>query len=311
MKEIVIISGKGGTGKTSVTASFAALSSKKYRTVFTDCDVDAADLHLILSPDIREKNDFISGHEASIRTDACSRCGVCKEMCRFDAIAFSPERGYGIEAASCEGCGVCMRLCPSHAIDFNDRRCGEWYVSDTRFGTMVHAQLDANAENSGKLVTTVRKAASEIAVKENADFIITDGSPGTGCPVIASITGAHAVVAVTEPSLSGKHDLLRVMELARHFRVPMYVCVNKQDINPSIANEIRASCGDHHAVYLGGITFDKSVTAAQLRGMSLVEYTDNRTVKEIKKIWNRLLKEMRRKERKRFFANVWRKLFTR
>lgn len=308
MNEIVIISGKGGTGKTSVCSSFAALASKKSKIVFSDCDVDAADLHLIFSPEARRTEAFISGHEAHILRTECASCGRCKDACRFDAITNTKEKGYFVESSSCEGCGVCVKICPSHAISFNSRNCGEWYVSDTRFGTLVHAQLDAHAENSGKLVTVVRKEASRIAAEQSAEYIITDGPPGTGCPVIASITGAHAVVAVTEPTLSGKHDLERVMELTRHFHVPVYVCVNKWDINPEISGDIRRLCGETGAEYLGKISFDKSVTAAQIRGVSLIEYTNNATAKEMKVIWKHLLKKMKKNARKRFLKSVWRKL---
>jgi MinD superfamily P-loop ATPase len=310
MKEIVIISGKGGTGKTSVCASFAALASKKQKIVFTDCDVDAADLHLIFSPEVRRTEGFISGHEAHIDIAQCAQCGKCTTLCKFDAIVYTQKRGYSVEPSSCEGCGVCVKFCPSHAISFNKRNCGEWYVFGTRFGTLVHAQLDAHAENSGKLVTVVRKEASRIAAEQNAVFIITDGPPGTGCPVIASITGAHAVVAVTEPTLSGKHDLERVMELTRHFHVPMYVCVNKWDINPEISAQIQRSCKKNNAEYIGKISFSRSVTAAQIQGMSVIEYSNNKTAKEIKVIWKRLLRKMKRKTRMLFLKNVWRKLRT-
>jgi len=287
MKELVVISGKGGTGKTSVTASFAALASAEGKAVFADCDVDAADLHLIFSPEIREKTSFISGHEAVIDPEACTACGICAELCRFDAV-FSGENGkYRI--AGCEGCGVCVSRCPAGAISFPDRRCGEWYVSTTRFGKLVHAALDAEAENSGKLVSLVRRKAKEIAVEEGADFIIADGCPGIGCPVIASVTGSDAVLAVTEPSLSGKHDLERVMALTGHFGIPLFVCVNKCDINSSITAEIKELCARRGVKVVGEVAYDRAFTAAQLRANSVVEYDVSLPVsRQLEEIWRTL-----------------------
>ena len=233
MKELVVISGKGGTGKTSITASFAVLAD---RPVIADCDVDASDLHLVLSPQIKECHEFRSGHEAVIRQDDCIGCGECLSHCRFKAVQVSGKPGqraqFFIDPVSCEGCGVCVRFCPEHAIDFPERLCGEWMISETRCGPMVHARLGTAAENSGKLVSTVRREAKRIAKENNSPLIITDGPPGIGCPVIASVTGASLVLAVTEPTVSGEHDLKRVLSLARHFSIPALVCVNKWDINP-------------------------------------------------------------------------------
>lgn len=284
MKELVIISGKGGTGKTSVTASFAALAKN---AVLADCDVDAADLHLILNPKICNRHDFYSGHEAVIREADCIACGLCQTLCRFDAIQESGGN-FRIDSASCEGCGVCAAFCPAKAIDFLDRLCGEWFVSDTRFGTMIHARLGIGAENSGKLVSTVRGQAKQFAQAIQADWILVDGPPGTGCPVIASITGADTVLAVTEPTLSGKHDLLRVLELARHFKIPAFICINKWDINPEMTGKIEAAATEAGAAVLGRIPYDKSITTAQINGQSVVELNNGAASQSIQAIWEKL-----------------------
>ncbi|MBI9019889.1 MAG: ATP-binding protein [Verrucomicrobia bacterium] len=284
MKELVIISGKGGTGKTSVTASFAALAKN---AVLVDCDVDAADLHLILNPQIRYRNDFYSGHEAIIRPADCTACGLCQTLCRFDAIHESGER-FQVDSASCEGCGVCVEFCPAKAINFPDRLCGEWFHSQTRFGTLLHARLGIGAENSGKLVSTVRGQAKQFAQAIQAKWILVDGPPGTGCPVIASITGADAVLAVTEPSLSGKHDLLRVLELTRHFKIPAFVCINKWDINPEMTGQIEAAATEAGATVLARIPYDQSITTAQINGQSVAELNNGSASQSIQTLWEKL-----------------------
>lgn len=239
MKELVILSGKGGTGKTSVTASFAALAQN---AVLADADVDAADLHLVLNPEIQSRHEFRSGHEAIIRQADCCRCGACLAHCRFEVVKMdgqaAGEATFTIDPIACEGCGVCVEFCPSEAIDFPERVCGEWYVSQTRFGTMVYARLRPAGENSGKLVTQVRTEARRLAERDGRELIVVDGPSGIGCPVIASVAGTSAVLAVTEPTVSGEHDLDRVLKLARHFGVPTFVCVNKWDINPAMAGQI-------------------------------------------------------------------------
>jgi MinD superfamily P-loop ATPase len=284
MKELVIISGKGGTGKTSVTASFAALAEN---AVLVDCDVDAADLHLILDPQVRERHDFYSGHEAVIRQADCTACGLCQTLCRFDAIQESGGT-LEIDSASCEGCGVCVEFCPAKAIDFPDRLCGEWFQSQTRFGPLLHARLGIGAENSGKLVSTVRGQAKQFAQAIQADWILVDGPPGTGCPVIASITGADAVLAVTEPTLSGKHDLLRVLELTGHFKIPAFVCINKWDINPEMTGQIEAAATAAGATVLARIPYDKSITTAQINGQSVVELNNGPAAQSIQIVWEKL-----------------------
>lgn len=282
MREIVIISGKGGTGKTSLTAAFATLASRTGTAVFADCDVDAADLQLVFAPTIHERREFISGHVARVDPKKCmwsgdeGSCSRCVDLCRFGAIAHFLVTGCAVDEGACEGCGVCARFCPVKAIEFIDRRCGEWFVSDTRFGTLVHAALDTRAENSGKLVTVVRKEARRIAEERNVDWLLVDGPPGTGCPVIASITGADEVVIVTEPTLSGQSDLERVAGVSRHFDVPFSVCVNKADINPAEAAKTEAWCARNGIPFLGMISYDRAVTKAQIQGLSVIEYREGR-----------------------------------
>ena len=282
MKEIVFISGKGGTGKTSLVAAIASLASKQGKTVFSDCDVDAADLHLVFAPEIQTRTAFFSGHVAKINPKKCLSPGQpevatkCIDLCRFGAISLSTVSGCAIDEDSCEGCGVCVHFCPANAVDFPERRCGEWYISDTRFGTLVHAALDTRAENSGKLVTMVRQNAKRIAEEQKANFILVDGSPGIGCPVIASITGADAVVIVTEPTQSGQHDLERVASMARHFAVPFYVCVNKADINPTLSQATQEWCSRNSIPFLGTIPWAREVTSAQIAGLNVIEYLDEK-----------------------------------
>ena len=289
IQECVIISGKGGTGKTSVTASFAALSAG--RAVLADCDVDAADLHLVLTPKIVAKTDFRSGNEAVIRSEACTGCGTCAELCRFDAIHYV-KRPFGkalyeVAPVACEGCGVCVRFCPAQAIAFPERLCGEWMLSETRCGPMVHACLCAAAENSGKLVATVRQEARRVAKERGLPLIITDGPPGIGCPVIASVTGADRVLVVTEPTVSGEHDLARVLQLARHFEVPTFVCVNKWDINPEMTERIEQAARKAGATVAGRIRYDRAVTVAQRAEQAVVE-TDAPSAEDVCAVWRQM-----------------------
>ena len=285
IKELVVISGKGGTGKTSLAASFAILAD---RPVIADCDVDAADLHLVLSPQIHERHEFRSGHEAVIRQEDCLGCGGCLTYCRFDAVRMNGkaagEATFTIDSASCEGCGVCVRLCPMKAIDFPERLCGEWMISETRCGPMVHARLGVAAENSGKLVSTVRREARRIAEEGSHSLIIVDGPPGIGCPVIASVTGATFVLVVTEPTVSGEHDLERVLSLVRHFGIPAAVCVNKWDINPEMTERIENKARQAGARVVGRIRYDPAVTQAQMQEQAVVE-TDGPCAGDIRQLW--------------------------
>ncbi len=283
MRELVIVSGKGGTGKTSVTASLAALADQP---VICDCDVDAADLHLILEPKIRENHDFLSGHEAVIRESDCIGCGICQDVCRFGAVIDDVET-FSIDPIACEGCGVCVHFCPQKAIDFPESLCGKWFVSETRLGPMVHAKLGVAAENSGKLVSLVRTEAKHLAEEENRRMVIVDGPPGIGCPVIASITGASQVLIVTEPTVSGEHDLERVMGLARHFQIPSLVCVNKWDINEEMTIRIEQKARDLGAGIAGRIRYDQAVTRAQILQKTIVE-TDAASAQDIRQIWDYL-----------------------
>jgi len=288
MHELVVVSGKGGTGKTSLAASFAVLAD---RPVIADCDVDAADLHLVLSPRIKERHDFRSGHEAVIRQDDCIGCGACLAHCRFEAVKMNGksvgEATFTINPMSCEGCGVCVRFCPEQAIDFPERLCGEWMISETRSGPMVHARLQVAAENSGKLVSTVRREARRIAEEGNHSLVIVDGPPGIGCPVIASVTGASLVLAVTEPTVSGEHDLERVLSLTRHFGMPAAVCVNKWDLNPEMTDRIEDRAGRAGARIAGRVRYDSAVTLAQMQERAVVEL-DAPAAADVRRLWGNL-----------------------
>ncbi len=288
MKELVIISGKGGSGKTSVTASFAVLAG---RSVIADCDVDAADLHLVLSPRIKERHEFRSGNEAVIRQDDCIGCGACLAYCRFGAVGMNGKAAgdatFFIDPVACEGCGVCVRFCPEKAIDFPERRCGEWMISETRCGPMVHARLGVAAENSGKLVSTVRREARRIAEEEHLSLVMVDGPPGIGCPVIASLTGATLVLAVTEPTVSGEHDLERVLSLTRHFNISTAICVNKWDLNPEMTVRIEDKARRSGARVVGRIRYDRAVTLAQMQARAVVEI-EAPCVEDIQGIWKQL-----------------------
>ncbi|MFH0753573.1 MAG: ATP-binding protein [Candidatus Omnitrophota bacterium] len=264
MKQIVVLSGKGGTGKTVVTGALAALVDNK---VMVDCDVDAADLHLLLTPRIMERHEFKSGVKAHIDQRACVRCGRCLEVCRFEAVT----KNLLIDTASCEGCGLCARICPSQAITMKDNICGEWFVSETRFGTMVYARLGVGQENSGKLVAQIRQKAKEIARKASRDWVIIDGPPGIGCPVMASLSGVNAVLLVTEPTCSGWHDAGRVIDLGKHFKIPVLLVVNKWDINPAVTGQIETYCQDNGVAVAGRLPFDRAVVDAVMAGKTIIE----------------------------------------
>jgi len=287
-RELVVISGKGGTGKTSLAASFALLAD---RPVIVDCDVDAADLHLLLSPQVRERHEFRSGHEAVIRQPDCTRCGECLSHCRFGAVTRNKqgagEVSFSIDPVSCEGCGVCVRFCPAQAIDFQERICGEWMISETRRGPMVHARLGIAAENSGKLVSIVRREARHIAEKNDHPLVIVDGPPGIGCPVIASVTGASLVLVVTEPTVSGEHDMERVLALARHFGIPAVVCINKWDLNAGMMERIENRACRSGARVAGRIRYDRAVTLAQMQELTVVE-TGAPSAEDIRRLWDHL-----------------------
>lgn len=282
IRELIVISGKGGTGKTSLLGAFASLASNK---VLCDADVDAADLYLILEPEIKERKDFEEGYKAEINKNKCSECGLCRDLCRFDAI--SPD--FVVNPIDCEGCGVCVHFCPEDAIDFPLQTCGELFVSETRCGPMVHARLGIAKDNSGKLVTLSRQHAKDLAQRNSLGLILTDGPPGVACPVIASITGANGVLIVTEPTLSGHHDMDRVVELARHFNIPSYVCVNKFDLNPEMTKTIENYAQENGLPVMGKIPFDPLFTRAMVEKKTIIEYDSNSdAARAVEEIWERV-----------------------
>jgi len=277
MKELVVLSGKGGTGKTSIVGSLAALVRSK---VLADCDVDAADLHLLLQPSVREEHEFWSGQVAVIDGEKCTRCGLCQELCRFKAI-----EDFGVDAISCEGCGFCSHICPEEAITMTENLAGQWSISDTRYGPLIHARLGIAQENSGKLVATVRQQAREMAEKLGVDYIISDGPPGIGCPVISSLSGANLALLVTEPTLSGIHDLERVLGVCHHFGVQAMVCINKYDINKNNTHQIEGYCLSQGVEVAARIPFDDAVTEAMVHGLPVVEYVRNGVSHQVEALW--------------------------
>ena len=291
VKELVVISGKGGTGKTSLVASFAALAKN---AVLADCDVDAADLHLLANPYVVRREPFTGGKRARIDASLCTGCGQCEELCRSHAVHLSGPGDiiwaatFRVDPMACEGCGVCAWFCPARAIELEPVINGEWFVSDTRFGPMVHARLGAAQENSGKLVSLVRTTAKRIADERQIDLVIIDGSPGIGCPVIASITGADLALVVTEPTPSGLHDMERVAELTRHFGISVVVCINKWDLNTGMTNLIEAKARDRGMTLAGRVRYDRTVTEAQVAGKAIVEYGKDGSAADICEVWKGL-----------------------
>jgi MinD superfamily P-loop ATPase len=286
MKQIVVISGKGGTGKTVLSACFAALSRN---AVLADVDVDASNLHLLLHPEIQEQHVFKSGQKARIEGEKCTGCGLCLPVCRFDALVEDREGKVRVDQLSCEGCGICFHVCPVQAVTLEIPTSGEWYVSRTRYGPFVHARLGIAEENSGKLVSEVRKKAREIAEREGRNLVIMDGSPGIGCPVIASVTGTDLALVVTEPTLSGLHDLERIFKLASHFAIPVVCCINKYDLNHDNSEAIERWCRARSIPVVGKIPFDPAVMESVIRGIPHVEYASNSSTDEIRKMWFSLL----------------------
>ncbi|NLL89640.1 MAG: 4Fe-4S binding protein [Dehalococcoidales bacterium] len=280
MRELVVLSGKGGTGKTSIVGSLAALAEKK---VMADCDVDAADLHLLLNPAVRHKEEFWSGKSAVIDSEKCTQCGLCQKLCRFDAID-----NFKVDAISCEGCGFCSHICPAEAITMEENMAGYLFISDTKYGPLVHARLGIAQENSGKLVAKVRQQSKKLAGEAGADYIICDGPPGIGCPVVSSLSGANMALLVVEPTLSGIHDMERVIGVCRHFNVPAAVCVNKFDINEENTREIEKYCQSQSVEVAARIPFDNVVTEAMVKGIPVVEYSGGAVSQEIKKLWEKV-----------------------
>jgi len=286
MKEIVIISGKGGTGKTSITASFAVLGGEN--VVVADCDVDAADMHLLMQPDWAFAEDFFSGVAAEIDPQKCLNCGRCAQICRFHAIT-SNEQGYLVNPINCEGCSYCYHVCPVQAITMVEQNVGKCYISNTKADNqMVHARLKSGADNSGKLVAKVKKEAKQLAEQNGKQFIIVDGSPGIGCPVVSSLSGADLVVLVTEPSLSGLHDLKRVYELVKKFRIPAGCIINKADINEQLTQKILAFLDSENIVHLASIPYDENITRAMTEGKTIIEYKESQIKKILEECWQKV-----------------------
>ncbi|MBN3034607.1 MAG: ATP-binding protein [Bacteroidales bacterium] len=284
MKEIVVISGKGGTGKTSLAAAFAYLGGQE--VIVADCDVDAADMHLLLKPDFGQSQDFYSGALAVIDNRKCTMCGRCHEVCRFEAVVLRNGR-YVIDPFSCEGCGYCSRVCPEGAITDIPVKSGQWFISNIKTGSvMVHARLAPGAGNSGKLVARVKNEARQVAKEKNKDYIIVDGSPGTGCPVVSSLSGAAFVVLVTEPSLSGYHDLKRVHQLVQKFHIRAGCIINKSDINQKVTGDIEKYLQDQDILNLGRFLYDERFTEAMTRGLTIVEYDGSDLKKQVEESWN-------------------------
>jgi MinD superfamily P-loop ATPase len=281
MKRITVISGKGGTGKTILSASFASLAQSK---ILVDCDVDAADLHMLVHPSIREKHQFVQGSTASIDQDFCTECGRCREVCRFSAI----DEDYRVDPVSCEGCWLCCRICPVAAIDMKEDAAGEWYISDTSYGTLVHARLGIAGENSGKLVTIIKKAAEEIAREEGCDYMILDGPPGIGCPVFATLSGTDIALIVTEPTLSGIHDMERVIDVAAHFNIETAVVINKYDLHLQNTDSISSVCKTRGVSIAGRIPFSLTVSESIVRMVPSVEYCESAVRDAIGDVWNRV-----------------------
>ncbi|KAF5426977.1 MinD superfamily P-loop ATPase, contains an inserted ferredoxin domain [Candidatus Methanophagaceae archaeon] len=283
MRQITVISGKGGTGKTTLVGSFAALAENK---VIADCDVDAPDLHLLLHPEIIKREEFKGLKVAVMDKTLCTECGTCEETCRFNAIASTEVSGYAVNPARCEGCGACVFTCPQDAVTLKERVSGYAFISKTNYGTMVHAQLNIAEEASGKLVTVVRNNAQQVAEKESCELILIDGAPGISCPVIASLTGVDLALIVTEPTMSGLHDLERIMDVTRHFGIGSVVCINKYDINEENSRRITEFCRQRGVEVVGKIPYDSVVTEAMVAGKPVVEFSEGEVSNAIGDVWD-------------------------
>jgi len=292
MKQLVVLSGKGGTGKTTVTAALAHLASEELSIVLADGDVDAANLELVLEPTKLEEHDFRSGKRAVIDADKCTLCGVCETVCRFDAIRPPTETpvscAYQVEALSCEGCASCFYQCPEDAIRMEEQLAGRWFRSDSRFGPLFHAHLFAGQENSGKLVTLVKQQGRLLASDTDATLLLVDGPPGIGCPVISASAGADMALLVVEPTVAGAHDLERVLSTTEHFGVPALVVINKSDLNEERSQEVAAFCAERGIEVVGRIPYDTVVTEAMVQGRPVTAYTDGAVSAALRDVWERV-----------------------
>lgn len=292
MKELVIVSGKGGTGKTSISAALAFLAPQK---IMVDSDVDAANFHLVSSAVIRETHIFLAGFEPYINTPACTRCGKCGELCRFDAIT----SGVITSPLNCEGCGVCTFFCPEHAVSMREREAGHWYISDTRFGSLIHAELGLSVENSGKLVSKVRQEAKKLAKAEHSPLILIDGPPGIGCPAIAALTGTSLALAVVEPTLSSIHDLKRLADLVAHFKIPLAVCINKSTLHPDNTQHIIAWCNANDIPVAGQIPYSDVFRTAVQCGKTVLDIPDSDVQERMTELWHNIAKRLEIPEAKK------------
>jgi MinD superfamily P-loop ATPase len=293
MKQLVVLSGKGGTGKTTVVAALAHLMCQERSIVLADADVDAPNLGLILDPQVIEMQPFYGGQRAVISADDCTGCGRCEEVCRYDAIVPEDEV-YRVVTLRCEGCATCYYQCPADAIRMEPSLSGHWYRSQTRFGPLVHALLRPGEENSGKLVSEVRQQALLTAEEQRAAWILVDGSPGIGCPVIAAVTGVDLALMVTEPTVSGVHDLQRALGVAQHFHVPSAVCINKYDLNLQLTQEIEAFCGEQAFPVLARLPYDEVVIEAMRQRRAVTEIDENPVGLQIAALWGGLKRVLER-----------------
>ncbi len=258
MKQIVVISGKGGTGKTIITSCLSCVIPNK---IIVDADVDAADMFILLSPQILQQEEFVGAQSAVIDEEKCTGCGLCEKYCRFDAIYKRGDKCF-INPMKCEGCNLCSLVCPKKAITIVDEIIGKWFVSNTKHGKMIHARLNPGAENSGNLVAKVKKKAHTIAEEENIPYILVDGPPGIGCPVISALSGAQMAIVVTEPTISGVHDLKRVCQLSDSFDIKTSVIINKCDINKETSEKIKSWCKQNKIEVLAEIPFTECIDEA-------------------------------------------------
>ena len=292
MKQLVILSGKVGTGKTSVTAAFAHLAAEgnmPIHAILADADVDAANLELVLAPRVERREDFWGGQVAHIDPQTCGGCGTCQAVCRFEAV-HEKDRSYWVDPVACDGCAACVYQCPEEAISMQPQLAGEWFLSQSRYGPLFHAALRPAQENSGKLVTMVKQHARLLAMDEETPLVLVDGPPGIGCPVISAVSGADLALIVAEPSTAGVHDMQRVLQTSDHFGVRAIVCINKADIYPVGVAEIEAFCERQDIGVVGQIPFDITVTHAMVQGQPVTAYQpDSPASQSLREVWRRVV----------------------